>query len=56
MKINLKNIRAVMVTLVIVTVAMRVILWTLLPFVPYFLIGAGLISVIGFLWYRSTRL
>lgn len=60
MKVNLKNIRSVMVTMVMVAITLRVVLWAMLPLVPYLISGivflSAIITIFGIMWKRSSKL
>lgn len=60
MKVNLKNIRATMITVVMVAITLRIVLWALAPLVPLLISGiiflSVLIVVFGIMWNRSSKL
>ena len=60
MKLDLKNLRSTMVTVVMVAITLRIVLWALLPLVPYLISGivflSALIAIFGILWKRSSKL
>ena len=52
---NLGNARHTVITILICVLVLRVVLWAILPMVPYLVIGAGLITIIGIALYRTNR-
>jgi hypothetical protein len=44
-----------LVTAILFAVTIRVLWWSVEPMLPYLLMGITIITVIGFVWFRSTR-
>lgn len=43
-------------TALLLAVTVRVLWWTVEPMVPYFVVGLVIVTIFGFVYYRSTRL
>lgn len=52
---NVKKIRALLVTAILFAVTLRVLLWAVEPFIPYLITGLVLIGIFGFFYYRKTK-
>lgn len=51
----LGNARAVLVSLMVLAVALRVLLWAITPLVPYLVVGLVLVLILGVAWFRTTK-
>lgn len=49
------KVRAWLVTAILFAVAVRVLWWSVEPMLPYLLVGVVIVTIIGFVWFRSTR-
>jgi fatty acid desaturase len=54
-KPTLGSIRQYLVTILAVVVMLRIVLWAIIPFIPYILTGVVLLTVIGVALYRTTK-
>jgi predicted RND superfamily exporter protein len=52
----MRNIKATLVMILILALAVKVLVWVIMPFVPVILTVLLLLGVFGFLYHRSTRL
>lgn len=53
---SLKRLRAGLVTVILLAVTIRIILWTVEPMIPYVISGIVLITIVGFVFRSATRL
>jgi LPXTG-motif cell wall-anchored protein len=53
--VNVKKIRALLVTAILFAVAIRMLLWAVEPFIPYLVAGLVLVGIFGFFYYRKTK-
>ncbi|ROP38986.1 hypothetical protein EDD40_4354 [Saccharothrix texasensis] len=44
-----------MVTAILFAVTIRLLWWSVEPLVPYIVVGLFIVTIIGFVWFRSTR-
>lgn len=51
----IRKVRAWLVTALLLVVTARALWWTVEPLVPYLLICFVLITIIGFIYYRTTK-
>lgn len=53
---KLRDARKVLFTILLLAIVARVLVWTLLPLVPYLIVAVILVAILGFAFYRSFRL
>ena len=56
MRQQFKTLKQALIMLLLVVVAIRIVLWAITPFIPYIIGILVVVSVLGILIYRTTRL
>lgn len=51
----IKKFRAGLVTALLLAVTIRVLWWSITPLIPYLVVGLVLITITGFMYYRTRR-
>ena len=52
----IRRVQTWLVTALLLAVTVRVLWWTVEPMVPYLVAGFVIVTIYGFVYYRSTRL
>lgn len=52
---KLQDARKVLFTILLLAIVARVLVWTLLPLVPYLIVAVILVGILGIMWFRTTR-
>jgi hypothetical protein len=53
--VTIKKVQAVLVTVLLVAVTVRVLWFVVEPLLPYVLVGLVLVTIFGFMFYRVWR-
>jgi hypothetical protein len=53
--VNLRKLRAGLVTALLLVATLHLLLWAITPFIPYLIAGLVLVGIYGFIYYRKTR-
>lgn len=54
-RLSLGTFRSYLITIAVVVVMLRIVLWAIIPFIPYILTGVVLCTVLGVALYRTNK-
>ena len=54
-KFSLGKIRSTLITAVVSVICLRIILWAVIPLLPYIIVGIVLVTVLGVALFRNNH-